>query len=137
LIKRDTIDIRSAVHTLITDEEAGLVSLSNGITAMLDEQKATNALLDSSGARMTQIICWVPRFQTRLAPGSTMQSPAMVKLSIHEAQTVGAEVSWIDTPFYSDPRTTRKSSREQLIGWDKGMAVGRGGKHEPPSTKAG
>jgi len=59
LIKADTGDIRTSVHTLIADEEAGFVSLSNGLAAMIDQQKATNSLLDYERRQNDTIICWL------------------------------------------------------------------------------
>lgn len=58
-IKTDTGDMRNSLHTLITVDQTGFVSLSNGIAAMIDQQKATNALLDYERKQNDTIICWL------------------------------------------------------------------------------
>lgn len=58
-IKADTGDIRNSLHSLVTVDQAGFASLSNGIAAIIDQQKATNALLDYERKQNDTIICWL------------------------------------------------------------------------------
>lgn len=73
----------------------------------------------------------LPRFLTRLAPGESKVVAKLEKLPVHEAEAVEVEVAWSDKPFYLDPRS-KKSVREQLIAWQKGIALGRAGRTYEP-----
>ena len=58
-IEGDTSDIRNTLHTLVTVDQTDLASISNGIAAMIDQQKATNTLLDYERRQNDTIICWL------------------------------------------------------------------------------
>lgn len=79
----------------------------------------------------------LPRFLTRLAPSETKVEPKIERPAIHQATAVDVELAWSDTPFYPDPRDKKKSMREQLVTWERGVASGRGGtrRDRPPRRK--
>lgn len=80
----------------------------------------------------------LPRFITQLAASETKVEPKVERPPIHQATAVDVELAWSDTPFYPDPRDKKKSMREQLVTWERGVATGRGGtKPEPPPRKKG
>jgi hypothetical protein len=58
-IQSDTVDLRNSIHSLAAATQAGFVSLSNGVAAAIDQQRATNALLDAERQQNHTIICWL------------------------------------------------------------------------------
>jgi hypothetical protein len=66
------------------------------------------------------------RYLTRISPTAGGQAPTVEQLPAHEATSVVVEVAWSDQPFYTDPRRrTRKSMPEQVVDWERGVALGR------------
>lgn len=59
MIKGDTADIKNSLNTLNTNLMAGFVNLSSGIAVVIDQQKATNNLLDINRQQNDTIICWL------------------------------------------------------------------------------
>lgn len=85
-IKADTGDMRSTLHTLSTVEQGGFVSLSNGIAAIIDQQKATNALLDYERKQNDTIICWLTNIANVLCQSlHTQQQQLLVETATGEA----------------------------------------------------
>ncbi|HXO30604.1 MAG TPA: hypothetical protein VOA80_24900 [Thermoanaerobaculia bacterium] len=73
----------------------------------------------------TVIPVTIPRELTQIDLNQKGPSPVLVRQPIHEAVTVEVEVSWSDVPFHVDPRSKAKSMREQLVAWEKDVALGR------------
>jgi hypothetical protein len=75
------------------------------------------------------------RYITRISPTSSGPALKIEQLPAHEATSITAEVAWSDKPFYSDPRVkTKKTMPEQVVEWERGVAIGRSeGKAEPYS----
>jgi hypothetical protein len=73
----------------------------------------------------------LPRQLTRFAKSEEkLVSPQFEKLPIYEAESVEVNVAWSDKPFYADPRPkqVKRTAREELIAWEKGVSVGTGAK---------
>jgi hypothetical protein len=77
----------------------------------------------------------LPRFLTRMLPGTNLPAPKLERLPIHEATAIQIEVDWSDTPFYPDPRG-QKHVRQQLVEWVKHTARQQGRRREAPPAKA-
>ncbi len=80
----------------------------------------------------------LPRIVHRTRPGSEKQaSPEFEKLNIFEAKVVEVHIAWSDRPFYTDPRPrgAQRTPRQELVAWENGLAIGRGGRKggAPPS----
>ncbi len=58
-VKGDTADIKNTLNVLVANNQAGFVSLSNGLAAIIDQQKATNNLLDYNRQQNDTMICWL------------------------------------------------------------------------------
>jgi hypothetical protein len=72
----------------------------------------------------------LPRELTQFAETAEKQtSPQFEKLPIYEAESVEVRVAWSDRPFYVDPRPrqAKRTPREELVAWEKGVSVGTGG----------
>lgn len=77
----------------------------------------------------------LPRFLTRMLPGTNLPAPKLERLPIHEATAIQVEVDWSDTPFYPDPRG-QKHGPQQLVEWVKHTARQQGQRREVPPAKA-
>ena len=85
--------------------------------------------VDSKGVTVLRLM--LPRIFNRMAQSAEKQtSPQFEKLNIFEAETVEVQVAWSDRPFYTDPQSsqTQQTARQELAAWDKGLAIGRGGR---------
>ena len=76
------------------------------------------------------------RYITRISPSSSGPAPTIEQLPAHEATSIAVEVAWSDKPFYSDPRRkTKKTMPEQVVEWERGLAIGRTERQPgPPSS---
>jgi len=85
--------------------------------------------VDPNGTTVVRLV--LPRVLNRLKKSDQKTtSPEFEKLNIFEAETVEVHVAWSDRPFYSDPRPrkTPRTARQELVAWEKGLAVGTGRK---------
>jgi hypothetical protein len=73
----------------------------------------------------------LPRIVNRMAQSAEKQTSSQFeKLNIFEAKTVEVQIAWSDRPFYIDPRPRKAqlTPRQELLAWEKGLAIGRGGR---------
>jgi hypothetical protein len=78
------------------------------------------------------------RYITRISPTSRGPAPTIEQLPAHEATSIAVEVAWSDKPFYSDPRVkTKKTMPEQVVEWERGIAVGRTERQPKPYASDG
>lgn len=92
--------------------------------------------IDPQGITLLRLT--LPRVLNRMKPSAEkLTSPEFEKLNIFEAQTVEVRVAWSDRPFYADPRPrkTQRTPRQELVAWEKGVAVGRGGPKSGPTAQ--
>lgn len=59
LVKADTGDLRTTLHTLDNDVQVGFANLSNGLAVVINEQQQTNQLLNFQIQQNETIICWL------------------------------------------------------------------------------
>ena len=86
-------------------------------------------VVDPNGS--TDMSVKLSRYVTKLEPGG--DTPNVVQLQAHEAQTIEALVGYGYEPFYVDPRG-KKTLLEQFRRWEKGTVHGTGRRDDKEST---